>query len=168
MIKETGRRVDAILRLVGSTLIGTSVLLLFLIAIAREVLGVSQDYLSDFTVWMVVWSFLLLLGPTYRAGEHVSIGVIFERLTGKARLVVTFFNTLCTLLFGLIVAVGGVYLVHSLIASDQTYARIIRVPMWIAQVCVPIGGISLAVYAGLEMWQLVKSFRPGQSKGAED
>lgn len=162
MITRIGLKLDSILRIVGSSMVATSVSLLFIIAAMREVLGMSFDYLSDFTVWLMVYSFMLLLGPVYRDGAHVSIGVVFERLPRKARLGVALLNKSCTLAFAILLALGGVKLMHFLISLNQMYARVIRVPMWVAQICIPIGASILVVYATLDLWRTLKEVRrPG-------
>jgi len=159
MIKEIGRKSDNIIKLAGGFLIGGSVSMLFAIAFMRQVLHISQDYLSDITVWLVVWSSMLLLGPALRDGQHVNIGAVFNKLKPGVQRGIMLVNMLCTLSFALLAVVGGLPHVHTLIATHQVYARVIRVPMWVAHICVPIGGAILVVYAAVEVWMAAKAIR---------
>ena len=168
MIKEVGRKLDNIIKSAGCFLIGGSVSLLFATAFMREALRTSQDYLCDITVWLVVWSFMLLLGPALRDGQHVHVGAVFTRLKPRVQRGIMLVNMLCTLCFALLAVVGGVPHVHALISTHQVYARVIRVPMWVAHICVPVGGAILLVYAALEVWRAVKAIRSSQRKGTKE
>jgi C4-dicarboxylate transporter, DctQ subunit len=137
-----------------------SVCLLMAVIIFREFFGISYDFLIDFVVWLTIWSLLLLSGPLYGEGGHVSIGFVLEKLSGKIRVGIEIFNALCTLCYVFVLTIGGVMMVKTFYIQGQMYPRYISIPIWIVQLCIPI---SFGVFTLYALDKLIKIISPQQS-----
>ncbi|MBC8512048.1 MAG: TRAP transporter small permease [Dehalococcoidia bacterium] len=153
------KKLDYGFQLFCAYLLALSVCLLMAIIVLREFFGISYDFLVDTTVWLTIWSMLLLSGPLFGEGGHIAIKALLGRIPGRFRLTVEFFNALCTLVFVTIVTYGGVLLIHTLYSQHQVYPRYIAIPMWMVQICVPIGLLLFAVYAIAELYRIVQRMR---------
>lgn len=153
------KKLDYGFQLFCAYLLGLSVSLLLAIIVLRAAFGISYDFLVDATVWLTIWSLLLLSGPLFGAGEHIAIGALLERIPGKFRLAVELINTLCTLIFVAIVTYGGVLLIHFLYSQHQVYPRYIAIPMWMVQICVPIALFLFCIYAVAGLYRIVQRIR---------
>lgn len=153
------KKLDYGFQLFCAYLLALSVSLLLAIIVLREFFGISYDFLVDTTVWLTIWSMLLLTGPLFGEGGHIAIKALLQRIPGRFRLTVEFFNALCTLVFVTIVTYGGVLLIHTLYSQHQVYPRYIAIPMWMVQICVPIGLLLFAVYAIAELYRIVQRMR---------
>jgi TRAP-type C4-dicarboxylate transport system permease small subunit len=100
----------------------------------------TYDFVLDFSVWLTVWAMLLVTGPLLLEPQgHVSIEFILEKLRGRSRIMLEAFNLLCTLAYGAAVTVGGLLLIRSLYLKKLVFPRYFPIPMWIVELCVPIG-----------------------------
>jgi TRAP-type C4-dicarboxylate transport system permease small subunit len=142
-----------------SCLLGLSVSLLIAVIILRETVGISYDFVIDIIVWLTVWATFLLSGPLYGEGGHVAIKFVLEKLSGKSRSAVEFFNALCTLTYVGITTIGGILLIHTLYSQHQVYPRYIAIPMWAVQICVPIGLGVFSIYALAELYKIAQRMR---------
>ena len=115
----------------------------------------TYDFVIDFSVWLTVWSMLLLAGPLLLEQGHVSIDFMLEKLHGKPRLVVSAFNGLCTLAYGAAITVGGLFFTRSLYAKNLVFPRYFAIPMWIVELCVPIG---MGIFTVIAIVQFFKAF----------
>lgn len=152
-------KLDSAFKLFCAYLLGLSVSLLMAVIVLRGIFGISYDFLVDATVWLTLWSLLLLSGPLFGEGGHIAIGALLERIPGKFRLAVEFFNTLCTLIFVAVVTYGGCRLIHFLFINEHVYARYISIPMWMVQICVPIALFLFTIYAVAELYKIIQRMR---------
>jgi len=158
-VMDIVKKLDYGFQLFCAYLLALSVSLLLAIIVLREFFGISYDFLVDTTVWLTIWSMLLLSGPLFGEGGHIAIKALLQRIPGKFGLTVEFLNALCTLVFVTIVTYGGVLLIHTLYSQHQVYPRYIAIPMWMVQICVPIGLLLLAVYAIAQLYRIVQRMR---------
>ncbi len=138
---------------------GLSILLLSAIIFLREGFGISYDYFVDLVIWLVIWSTVLLFGPLHGEGEHIAIGFLLRKLSGKLRVGVELFNGLCSLVLITIVTISGFEAVMIYYSQQQSYARFISIPMWIVHACMPIGFGIFTVYIIVGLWRIIRDFK---------
>jgi len=129
------------------------------IIVLRQTFGISYDFLTDGVVWLTIWATLLVSGPLFGEGGHIAVKALLERIPGKFRPAVEFFNTLGTLIFVAVVTYGGCRLIHFLFINEHVYARYISIPMWMVQICVPIGLFIFTIYAVAELYKIIQRMR---------
>jgi TRAP-type C4-dicarboxylate transport system permease small subunit len=159
MRKDIAKRLIDGYKLFCAFILGLSAALLIAVIILRETVGISYDFMIDIIVWLTVWATFLLSGPLYGERGHVAIKFVLEKLSGKPRLGLEFFNALCALTYVGVTTVGGVLLMHTLYSQHQVYPRYIAIPMWIVQMCVPIGLCIFTIFALVELYRIVQRMR---------
>jgi len=121
--------------------------------IARVAFHICFDFIIDFSVWLTVWSLLLITGLLLPERGHVSIDFLRDKLKGKPRLFVELFNALFTLTYGAAITLGGILFIQRLYTLNAVFPRYFAIPMWIVELCVPIGMLIFTGYAAYEFYK---------------
>lgn len=149
-MKEKGNRVAAIGKLYQKfcgILLSLAVFVCAAEVVSRTLFGISYDFLYTGSIWLVIWSVLLLSGPVLKEGGHINIGFVVDKLKGRLRLSVEVFNSLCILIWGALIAWGGIKLVQLYHTRNMTFALYFPIPMWMVYLCVPLGMVIFTIYA---------------------
>lgn len=124
--------------------------------IARVIFHTSYDFIIDLSVWLTVWALLLIAGPLLAEGGHVSIDFLRNKLRGRPRLAIELFNVLFTLSYGAVITLGSILFIRRLYSQHAVFPRYFAIPMWIVELCVPIGMSIFTVYAAFELYKTVR------------
>jgi TRAP-type C4-dicarboxylate transport system permease small subunit len=124
--------------------------------VARVICKVSYDLFFDFPVWITVWALLLITGLLLPEGGHLSIDFFRIKAKGKIRWVLEVLLALITLAYGAFITVAGVLFIQQLYLRKSLFPRYIAIPMWIVELCVPIGMGIFAIYGVIG---LIKAIR---------
>lgn len=165
-MKNVYKKVEKGLRYFCCALLGLSASMLVIIIFLRAVFGIGYDFLTDITVWLVIWSTMLYSGPHYGERGHVSIDFVIERLKDKWKAGVEFFNAFITLIYVGTVTIGGCIAIQAHISQHQVYARYVAIPMWIVQICIPIGFGLFTLYAIAELWGIARGAKTEENKNS--
>ena len=142
--------------------IGCGVLLLAAVSISfseiimRVFFNVSYDIIIDLSVWITVWASLLIGGPILLENGHISVDIIRDRLRGRPRLCVEIINAFACLVFGVVLLFGGIQFVFQLYQRKAVFPRYIPVPMWLVELCVPIGMLLFSIFSVVLMVRVIK------------
>ena len=138
---------SAIEEQLGGILLFISVLLIVFQILLRAVLNYGLSGIYEIATFCVIWSVVLTAGLGIRRNLHVRVDVLMHMLPAKAAfcLEIVICVTLC--LIGAALAYSGWLLVaESLHFGDATLGAI-RIPMWIPQSIMPIGGFLIVFHA---------------------
>ncbi len=122
----------------------------------RVFIGKSYDFIIDLSVWLTVWALILIAGPLLSEEGHVSIDFIREKLQGKLRLLLELFITLSVLVFGVALCLGSIIYVYQLYDRQVVFPRYFAIPMWVVQLCMPLGMFIFSIYAAILFVQAIK------------
>ena len=115
--------------------------------VCRAVFNFSVDLMYDLPVWLTIWSVMMLAGPILPDGDHVSIDLVRAYTKGAPRKICECINCLATIAFGVVIAWGGILYIERCYSYGMKIVRVISVPRWIVEGCVPIGMILFTVFA---------------------
>lgn len=115
--------------------------------IGRVGFNISYDFIIDFSVWLTVWAVLLIAGPLVLQGEHVSVDFLLIKLRGPLRLAVEILNNVTVLAFGILICLAGILLTYRHYSEHATFSRYFAIPMWIVELCIPLGMFIFTIYA---------------------
>ena len=129
----------------------------FLEIICRTVFSFSWDLMYDLPVWLTIWSVMMLAGPILPDGDHVSVDMLRDILYGPLRKIVELINMLVCIIFGAIISYGGIIVVWQYYQFEMNIIRIISVPRWLVEVCVPLGMVLFTLFAVYQFFVIFKT-----------
>ena len=121
--------------------------LVFAEVISRYVFGISHEFVPAISSWCMVWMTYFMLGVILRARQHINIDVLPSRLPPKYRVPLLTFFDVVSLLFGVLLCYGGTQYDLMVKQSDIYAVTVQFIPVWIARICVPLGGVFLAFFS---------------------
>lgn len=86
----------------------------------------------------------------------MSVGFIHEKLRGKVRRLVYGFNLLSVIAYGVLISWGGVVMTQKYYVKEVVYARYFPSPVYIVELCVPVGMIIFTIYSILAFYKFVR------------
>ena len=116
----------------------------------------SLDLFFSFTVWISVWSLLLITGLLLPEGGHLSIDFIRNKLSGRSRWLLELILALITLGYGIFITYGSILLVKSLYQRKAVFPNYISIPQWMVELCVPIGMFIFTIYAVIGLFKVFR------------
>lgn len=125
----------------GGLLLLVSVLLIVLQVLLRAVIGFGMSGIYELATFCVIWSIILTAGLGIRRNVHVRVDILMHMVPDRIAFVLE--NIICLTMgvIGVALIYSGWLLVdESLTFRDATLGTI-RIPMWIPQSIVPIGGL---------------------------
>lgn len=123
------------------------VLVNFFEIISRTFFYYSVDLMYDIPVWFTVWSVMMVAGPILTDGEHVSVDILRSKLYGTPRKIAEMINALACIIFGIIITWGGFIYVKQTMDFNMNFIRVISIPRWVVEICVPLGMFLFTIYA---------------------
>ena len=151
MARSGFRRVKKIFEDVCGLLLFAAVTLSMVEIFSRVLFKVSVDLFFDFTVWGTVWALMLITGWLIPEGGHISIDFLRIKFSGLPRLLLEIFLALVTLSYGAFVTFGSIIFLRQLFQRGSVFPRQIPIPMWLVELCVPIGMGLFTVFAAVEL-----------------
>ena len=115
--------------------------------VARLLFNASFDLFFSFTVWISVWSMLLITGFLLPEGGHLSVDFIRQQFSGKPRWLLEVTLSLITLGYGLLITWGSILFIGQLYQRKSVFSTYIAIPKWMVELCVPIGMFIFSVFA---------------------
>ncbi len=129
----------------------------FIEIVCRTCFGFSWDLMYDLPVWLTIWSVMMLAGPILPDGDHVSVDMVRDKLTGTPRKVLESINMLMCIIFGAIVTYGGAIVVKQYYQYNMKIIRVIPVPRWMVEIAVPLGMLMFTIFAVLQLIKIMRT-----------
>ena len=124
--------------------------------VARVVFETSFDLFFSFTVWISVWSLLLVTGLLLPEAEHLSIDFLRQKVSGRPRWMLEVTLALVTLGYGVFITWGSILFIGQLYQRESVFANYIAIPKWMVELCVPIG---MVIFSGYALAGLISAIR---------
>jgi C4-dicarboxylate transporter DctQ subunit len=148
MLRLFNRILDRLEECIIGFLIAGATLIIFVSVVHRFASGVpalqtytekiNMSWAQELCIFMLIW--MAKFGAAYgvRAGTHVGVDVLVNRLgPGKRRVLITI-GLLGGVIFTAIVGSLGAHYVWQIAHTDQTSEEM-EVPIWLAYLCIPLG-----------------------------
>lgn len=131
--------------------------LMMLLSVGREI-NLNLPSGDDFTAWSLVAMAFLGLAHTFKKGEMIRVGLLLERLKGRARRAAELFSlTVAAAFIGYFTWQAGHLAYDSWRFFDMS-TGVIVVPLWIPQLGL-VGGLAILLIAVIDEWIVVASGR---------
>lgn len=159
---EVYRRITQVLFKVilslAAVIVGLDVLSIFLEAVGRYVVGSSRAFMEELPRLMVPIVVFPMMGALLKAKKHISVDILPERLTGKAR------SLLMIVVYSIVVAVSIQFFMAGILAvryyhemGFETHTEIIF-KQWVTYLPFPIGFGLLILFAIELVWEELVNF----------
>ena len=144
-LRGVGRIWDNVELMIGGLFLTLSVLLIVAEIFGRSLLGVSMVGADEIASFAVIWSVFFTASIAVKRNLHVRIDIVLTMAPPAVGRVLDMFGTVMSLLFaGYLTYSGAVLVYYSWFYGEMTMTML-RLPLWIPQLIMPIGGFLLTV-----------------------
>jgi TRAP-type C4-dicarboxylate transport system permease small subunit len=141
--------------------------LMLVSAIGRE-FGLLIRGADDITSWLCAASAFFALGHTFRHGELVRVGILIDHLSPGPRRIAEIVALSLTGLFVGYMAWAVTKFVYESWKFKEVAQGLIKIPIWIPQLCFAIGVLIFFVAVLDELFVVLKNKKPSYQLAEED
>ncbi|MDX2201232.1 MAG: TRAP transporter small permease [Hyphomicrobiaceae bacterium] len=138
-------------------------LLMMALSIGREI-GVNVKSGDDLTAWCMASMAFLGLAHTFKSGEMIRVGLLTDRLTGRARHVAELFALLMAAVIVGYFAWQVVVMTYTSWLIDDMSTGVLVIPLWIPQTGFATGLVILFVAVADELVHVALGNKPRYEK----
>lgn len=154
-LRILGRLWDRTELFIGGLFLSAAVLLVVLEIFTRRVLSHSMVGSDEIAAYAVIWSVLFTASIAIKNNLHVRIDVIFVILPPKIGRYVDALGTFLSLVFTAFLTWSGWELVRESLMLGEVTMTMLRLPLWIPQLILPLGGLLLTLRLGQRLLHLL-------------
>lgn len=144
LIKAAGAGAALALALIGVVIIAQ---------IIARLIGQQVPAADDFAAWAMAASAFLALPYAMRHGDHIRVTLILQRLPAGLQRGTETLATALGFALAAWAAWHAAVFVHDSWQYDEVAQGLLRVPLWVPQLCMPVGLALLALMLGDRLWR---------------
>jgi TRAP-type C4-dicarboxylate transport system permease small subunit len=145
--------IDGLLRKVVTFAIGLMLSIIFLQVVLRYTLHFTFSFSEELSRYLFVWTVFLCIPVVAKAGGHMAVGAITERVQGGWLKICRIGGGLLTLLFSGIFLWQGIRMVR--LTQFQT-SPALGIKMSYVYLAIPIGAAVLLLITLLQLWAVLR------------
>ncbi|MBI5909584.1 MAG: TRAP transporter small permease [Betaproteobacteria bacterium] len=126
----------------------------------RYILDRPEPWVDEMVGYVLVASVMFAVAEALRKGEHISVDVLTERLGPAARRVVHVLGLVAVLVTAAILVTEGWGMVAFSRMAGIRSIGYLEIPIWTAQIMVPVGGVLLFLAAAAELVRVAAGLPP--------
>jgi C4-dicarboxylate transporter DctQ subunit len=130
--------------------------------IMRFVFKHPTGWTLDFVPYLVLWGTFLSAAITLRKERHIKVDLLTRRLSPRKQKILEIFTESIAIVFCGILCVKGIEMVIQTKQLGIFDASSLRIPLFIPQICVPIGALLLLIEFAVRMVRNVVSLKIGK------
>jgi TRAP-type C4-dicarboxylate transport system permease small subunit len=162
-------KIDKVLNSVMRAIMAFAMLVLvvggFWQVFSRFVLSNPSTFTDELLRYMLIWSGLIGSAYCFYKNEHLSLGLVKDRLQGKAKITLTIFNEVVILAFVFYIYIfGGMKLVSVNIAQ---LSSVLRISMGLIYAVLPISGVFIIFGKIIQYAMMFKKYKEKQNGGTQ-
>lgn len=163
VLRRLGTAWDKVELMIGGVFLTLAVLLVVAEIIGRNLFGVSMVGADEVASFAVIWSVFFTASIAVKRNVHVRIDIIFTVVPAPVARWLDAFGTSLSFLFAAYLMYSGAYLAYESWFFDEMTMTMLRLPLWVPQLIMPIGGFLLAVRLLQRLYYVLQS-NPEQLK----
>lgn len=140
-----GRAWDKVELMIGGLFLTLSVVLIVTEIAGRSLFGSSMVGSDEIASFAVIWSVFFTASIAVKRNMHVRIDIIFTVVPATVARWLDCFGTTLSFLFAAYLMYSGAFLAYESWFFGEITMTMLRLPLWIPQLILPIGGFLLAV-----------------------
>jgi TRAP-type C4-dicarboxylate transport system permease small subunit len=150
----------------GGNILGSAGIVVMMFLVCGDIVGrylLRAPIVGAFEITEFLMAGIIFIGFAFTQAQkaHLSIDLLFTRLTPSTQNSLTIFNLIVTFLFYALIAWRGVVGSWEAYALDDKTAGLIRIPYWPARAVIPLGAILLCLQIFLD---IVEGLRERRSR----
>jgi C4-dicarboxylate transporter DctQ subunit len=146
-LKGFGNVLESVCRHAAAGLMLFMMVFIFAEIASRFLFNLSHEFVPAISSWAMVWMTFFTFGVALRAREHINVDILPGYLHGKGQTLLLAFYDVLSLLFAILLCIGSIKYLLMVKNADVFAVTVQFIPMWIVRLCVPLGGIFLALFA---------------------
>lgn len=144
-LRILGQAWDRIELFIGGLFLSLSVILVVSEILSRRFLSYSMVGSDEIAAYAVIWSVFFTASMAVKRNAHVRIDVIFTLLSPGVARYVDAVGTVFSIMFTAYLTWSGFCLVRESWMLGEVTMTMLRLPLWVPHLIVPIGGFLLTV-----------------------
>jgi C4-dicarboxylate transporter, DctQ subunit len=145
VLKKIGQVWDKIEMAVGGLFLTLAVFIVVSEIVGRNLFGYSMIGADEIASFAVIWSVFFTASIGVKRNLHVRIDVLFYILPASLARAVDAMGTAVSMFFTLYLTYSGWALMQESLMFGERTMTMLRMPLWIPQAILPIGGFLLSV-----------------------
>jgi len=125
-------------------------------------------WVLEISIYLCIASVFLAAGYTQREKSHIRVDLLTLRLGKRDRMIIEFFTSILAIIYVLVLTWEGAKLAIGALALGETSPTVLRIPVFIPRVFVPIGGILLLLELLRNTFHLISEAKNGQKERLEE
>lgn len=113
--------------------------------VMRAAFNEPTEWSLELSVYLVLIGGFLGMAATYRDGKHIRLDLITDRLPKSWQTYFSIVAGIGTLVFGVIFFIESIDMVATSYQMERTSTSTLRVPLYLPQLALPIGGLFLVL-----------------------
>lgn len=155
--------IDAVMRrlawVAAALFTATGFMLTYEVA-ARYLFTKPTIWAAELSQLCLIWGCLLAMPWALGARRHIRIVALTDRLAPAARRVAELAVMVAIAAFSVVVTWHGWSIFDESFSRGRTTGSLLDLPVWIAELAVPVGFALLAAQAVVEAWRLLRGLPP--------
>ena len=152
---------------VAAAIAMAAICVLMLAQAAGREAGILIRGADDIVAWLCAACAFLALGHTFRSGDLVRVGVFLDRLPERMRWYAELFALTATALFTAYILWAVTRFVYDSWQFKEVAQGLIRVPIWIPQLSLPLGIVIFFVAVLDELVTVLRRQKPAYQRAEE-
>lgn len=133
--------------------LGIASLLIFVGVVLRYCFHYSVSAFEEIIRYLIIWSTFLGGSALLRRNGHITIDVLIVRLKKRQRLILQTFAYILGIVFCALLTIKGFSLIEQSLRVGARSMSTLRLPMYIPQLAVPVGGMLMLFRFGQKVYE---------------
>ncbi|PJW13422.1 TRAP transporter small permease [Geobacillus stearothermophilus] len=113
--------------------------------IARSVFNRPTTWATELCIYAIIGSCFLGSAYTLRTYSHITVDLLINLVPSKAQKILAYASNVCGFIFSLIFTIYSVEHVVNTYQLGTTSSSLLRIPMYLPEMFLPIGGLLLCI-----------------------
>lgn len=121
----------------------------------REILGQPTIWTNEITSYMLVWFGMLSILYAYAKKAHVSVDLVYRKLSARIQKILDLINEMLTFIFAIFVLIYGYKYWWLGYSRGWRHFGMLDIPMGYTRIALPITGFLLALFVLLSIYEKI-------------
>lgn len=161
-MKKVNKIVDAVMRFLMAVAMFLLVVFGFWQIFSRWILKNPSTFTDEALRYILIWASMIGSAYCFYTNQHLSLGLVKDRLKGVPKIIIDVFIEVCVLFFVLYVFVKGGW---ALSVYSTNASSVMHIPFKVLYAILPITGIMIVIARVLKYIELLQDYLKARKEG---